>query len=163
MFHFKQNLDDKNDTPVPWREGFWKMGDFRSIILQTSGTNQLIWKNLVSLDYPDIEYQGMILKCQFGRLGKACEEIVAATGVEEYNIEVKGTFVNNMGVLNDEGTKITIFGVSNAVEEWIWMDEDMLKKAKEDRDPFGTPRYEIFIMTSSSLIIFEKVCHFSYL
>ena len=45
------------------------------------------------------------------------------------------------GVMNSEGTKITIWGLANKLEEWEWMDEKMIEDMKEDRDPFEAPRY----------------------
>ena len=44
------------------------------------------------------------------------------------------------GVMNSEGTKITIWGLVNKLEEWEWMDEKMIEDMKEDRDPFEAPR-----------------------
>ena len=54
---------------VPWQEGYWKMGDFQ-IILQTSGDNKLLWKNMVFLDYPDIPVECVNLDCEFGSFGQ---------------------------------------------------------------------------------------------
>ena len=45
------------------------MGDFQ-IILQTSGDNKLLWKNMVFLDYPDIPVECVNLDCEFGSFGQ---------------------------------------------------------------------------------------------
>jgi len=114
------------------------MGDFQ-IILQTSGDNKLLWKNMVFLDYPDIPVECVNLDCEFGSFGQPREEIAKATGVSDSNIRIKSPFVNGKGVLNKTGTKITIFGITNTLEEWIWLDDEKLEKVKAERDPFDFP------------------------
>ena len=116
-----------DNNSIPWKEGSWRMGEIRGIVLKTSGKKQLMWKNLV-------------LECQFGNFGRASNEITVATGSEEYNFQVKSQLMSNRGVLNDTGTKITIYGVLNKLEEWVWMDEETLKKFEEDTIPYGVPR-----------------------
>ena len=55
---------------VAWKEGFFKMGETRAMILQTSG-NKLLMQNLVALDYPEIEAISMSFDCFSGNFGKA--------------------------------------------------------------------------------------------
>ena len=73
-------------------------------------------------------------------MGQSREEIARATGVSDSNIRIKSPFVNGKGVLNKTGTKITIFGITNTLEEWIWLDDEKLEKVKAERDPFDFPR-----------------------
>ena len=122
------NMSVYDNDSIPWKEGCWRMGEIRGIVLETSGKKQLKWKNLV-------------LECQFGKFGRASKEITVATGSEEYNLQVRSPLMNNRGVLNDSGTKITIYGVLNKLEEWVWMDEETMKKFGEDTIiPYGVPR-----------------------
>ena len=95
---------------VPWKQGYWKMGAFKGTLLQACG-NKFLWRSLISLDYPDLAEQynqkmkdGM--DCRFGKFGKPREEIVLATGADEYNIELSSSMITLKGVLNEEGTKI---------------------------------------------------------
>lgn len=147
---WSQRMDNTDENPstlmtnieenkVPWREGFFKMGPFPSMILQTSGENMLLWKNLVALDHPDLETGSVPITCHFGNFGAARKEIADATGVSDYNFWADGYFVNCKGVINEEGTKMTMWGVSYAVEEWIWLDEEMIEDIKNDRDSYLSP------------------------
>jgi len=123
---------------IPWREGFWKMGSMKSMILQTNGSS-MRWKNLVALDYPDIEAGAFSIDCQYGNFGEARKEIFEATTQKDYNFQIESIMFKGKGVMNAEGTKITIWGLANKLEEWEWMDEKMIEDMKEDRDPFEAP------------------------
>ena len=56
---------------VPWKEGFWQMGGFKAMILQTDGPRKMLWKNLVALDYPQITAGAINIDCSFGDFGEA--------------------------------------------------------------------------------------------
>ena len=43
--------------------------------------------------------------------------------------------------MNEDGTKITIWGMANKLEEWVWVDDEMIQRLKDDRDPYDAPRY----------------------
>ena len=47
------------------------MGGFKAMILQTDGPRKMLWKNLVALDYPEIEAISMSFDCFSGNFGKA--------------------------------------------------------------------------------------------
>ena len=131
--------DKVDEAKVAWREGFWKMGPFNANILQTSGNNKLLWKNLVALDYPDIEAGSFAIDCEFGNFGEAREEIAKATGEKHYNFHASNPMMNIKGVMNSEGTKFTAWGITNTMEEWVWLDETMMQEIKDNRDPFEAP------------------------
>jgi len=129
--------------PIPWKQGFWQMGVFRSYILQTAddGSDILWWKNIVALDYPKLDEGAMEIDCSYGKFGEPKKEIAEATGATECNFQAKeknGMF-NFTGVLNDEGTKITVWGMGNHLEEWHWLDEERLQKIKDERDDYDAP------------------------
>ena len=115
------------------------MGPFPAVCLQTSGSNKLLWKNLVALDYPDIESGSFAIDCKYGNFGEAREEITKATGEKEYNFVAANQMMNCKGVINSDGTKITVWGISNSMEEWVWLDEALMQKMKDDRDPYEAP------------------------
>ena len=130
---------------VPWREGFWKMGNVKATILQTSG-HRFEYKSLLVLDHPKLadlmpeERQKDGFDCKIGNFGRAREEIISATGMEDYNIDLTSPMINYKGVLNNEGTKITVWGLTNKLVNFVWMDEALLDQLKENRDPFDAPR-----------------------
>ena len=132
--------EEAASTPVPWKEGFFKMGQIKAMILQTCGFNQFKMKNLVALDYPDIQSNISLINCSFGDFGEARQEIAEATGVVNYNIRIKSNLMEFKGVLNEEGTKITVWGVTNVLEEWVWLDDHAIEEIKNDRDDFEAPR-----------------------
>ena len=147
---FLRKMSAAQDDKIPWKEGFWKMEGFNAMLLKTCGANQLSWKNLVALDFPHLEnawHNNLI--CKFGNKGKAREEIKSATGTEEYNIHIKSSFFDACGVLNEEGTKITIVGLTNKVEEWEWLDEERVNKLLENRDSYQAPRYRNLCQSSN--------------
>ena len=138
----------ENIHQVGLKEGFWKIGWFRvpgsfhANVLQTQGPDKLTFKNLVVLDYPHLDQEGSsVIECKFGNFGPARDEIKSASGVEEYNLHVKSGSMDIKGVLSADGTKITIWGFTNALEEWTWLDEEDLEKLKENRDDYEAPRY----------------------
>ena len=130
---------------VPWREGFWKMGNVKDTILQTSGY-RFQYKSLLVLDHPELadlmpeEQRTDGFDCKFGNFGRAREEIISATGMEDYNIDLASPMINYKGVLNEEGTKITVWGLTNKLVNFVWMDEASLEQLKENRDPYDAPR-----------------------
>ena len=96
----------------------------------------------VALDYPDLESKGYSFKCEVGDFGELKKEIAEATGVSRSNYSLSGGWMDGMkGVLNEAGTKITLWGVTNKIEEWIWLDDEGIQKLKDERDPFEAPRY----------------------
>jgi len=130
--------DEEKVAKVPWKEGFFKMGDAKAMIFQTSD-NKLIMKNLVALDYPDIEVHAMAFTCYSGNFGAARPEVAEATGVDQLNFLAESFAINIQGVINEEGTKITVWGLSNKLEEWVWLTPEAIQELKDDRDDIEAP------------------------
>ena len=101
--------------------------------------NQLSLKNLVCLDYPDI-VATWVLTLEYGQFGEAKEEITKATGAKTYNVKLTGDIFDMKAVLNDEGTKMTMWGITNAMEVWEWITPQKAKEIAEDRDDAEAPR-----------------------
>ena len=116
------------------------MGPFPSMVLQTSGNDKLLWKNILVLDYPDLDVESFPIECKYGNFGPAQKEVADSTGIPDYNFTMESTFFCSKGVINEDGTKITTYGISNCMEEWVWMDEKMMEETKANRDPYETPR-----------------------
>ena len=131
----------ESTSKIPWREGYWKMDAFSSLIMETSGNNFLSF-NLVALDYPRTSRAryNHVMKCQFGNFGLARKEVAEATQADQYNFQMVDSFIKLKGVLNQEGTKITLWGTTNKLEEWFWLDEEMMERLRNDREPYEAPR-----------------------
>ena len=121
------------------------MGNVKDTILQTSG-DRFQYQSLLVLDHPELadlmpeEQRKEGFDCKFGNFGRAREEIISATGMEDYNIDLASPMINYKGVLNKEGTKITVWGLTNKLVNFVWMDEASLEQLKENRDPYDAPR-----------------------
>ena len=136
-----------SDEKLPWREGIWIMGAYGTgTLIQTSGRDRFYMKQMMFLDYPHLDEKNdyRCMKVEYGNFGKARAEIANATGTEDYNFNVNSFMLNSMGVVNTNGTKITIWGMANTLEEWFWLDEQEIQKIKDDREPFDAPRSQIF-------------------
>ena len=138
--HTALNMSASNDVAVPWKEGVWKMGEIKAYILRTSGKKTMEWDNLITLEYPNVGAGGTTVECEYGSFGEAREEVAAATGVKEYNFKAKCVYFQWKGVLHEDGTKVTTFGMANKLEDWEWMDDKMIQRTLDDRDPFEAPR-----------------------
>ena len=53
---------------------------------------------------------------------------------------MNSAFYNYKGILHRDGAKITTWGMSNQLEEWLWIDDQMLQNLKDERDPYIAPR-----------------------
>ena len=133
-------MSSPRHTGMPLKQGLWKLGDMKAWILKTTGTTTMIMKNLITTDFPNINSGGLPFECELGNFGEAREEIKEATGQKDYNIKVNSAFYNYKGILDRDGAKITTWGMSNQLEEWLWIDDQLLQNFKDKRDPFIAPR-----------------------
>ena len=117
------------------------MDAFSSLIMETSGNNFLSF-NLVALDYARTSKAryNHVMRCQFGNFGLARKEVAEATQADQYNFQMVDSFIKLKGVLNQDGTKITLWGTTNKLEEWFWLDEEMIERMKNNREPYEAPR-----------------------
>ena len=120
------------------REGYWNFGDVKSMLCVIKG-KEMSAKNIVCLDYPDIQ-SSFSFNIDTGDFGMAKKEVTDATGVTNYNIHLKNNFLGLKAVLNDEGTKMTLWGFSNMMEVWEWITPETVKEMAEDRDDADAPR-----------------------
>ena len=150
-----------SDEKLPWREGIWRMGEYGTgTLIQTSGRDRFYKKLLITLDYPHLDEKNDYgcMKVEFGNFGRAREEIAIATGTKDYNFKVNSFMgvLNSKGVVNADGTKITIWGMSDTLEEWHWLDEEEVQKIKDDREPFDAPRSLIYSILNQKPEIDKK-------
>ena len=77
----------------------------------------------------------------FGDFGPARKEVAEAAGADNYNLErTIARVIKTYGVINDTGTEVTSWGFTNELEVMRWMSPVELKKLREGRDDFNSPR-----------------------
>ena len=127
---------------LPWRDGFWIVEEMASTIFEVEGEKWLV-KNLIALDYPDVESSMPPSRMKYGDFGIASKEIAEATGQEKYNIEIVWYWGDNKmpGHVNDAGTKIHFWNeISKKTQAIIWLSPEEMAKIREDRDDINAPR-----------------------
>ena len=90
-------------------------------------------------DYPDIE-GSMSGSIKHGDFGPARKEVAEATGTERANFEMDFFGQKIAGVVDESGTKMTMWGFANMLDTMKWLSPEDIKKAKENRDDFNEPR-----------------------
>ena len=129
-------------SDLPWRDGFWIVEEMASTIFEVEGEKWLV-KNLIALDYPDVESSMPPSRMKYGDFGPACKEIAEATGQEKYNIEIVWYWGDNKmpGCVNDVGTKIHFWNeISKKTQSITWLSPEEMAKIREDRDDINAPR-----------------------
>ena len=132
-------------SDVKLQDGFWANDSAKAFVTIIKG-NQLQYKNLISLDYPDIfDPAAFEMEIETGDLGPAREEIKEATQADNYNVCLKwGDTMKFYGVANPEGDKLTLWGSSNKVEFSYKMTSQQIQERRDDRDPVDAPRYQYY-------------------
>ena len=127
---------------TPWRDGYWVNERMNVMIFVVEG-ERMAGKHLVALDYPDIEGGGWDCTIRWGDFGPAKKEVADAVegGRTEYNIEIDfAGMVKSYGIVNEAGTVIKSWGMTNSVETLRWLSPDDVERKREDRDDFNAPR-----------------------
>ena len=140
--HTKEMANADQVDTFKWKDGYWYNYNERGYLLIIKG-DKSEYKGLVCLDYPESK----VVARQTWRSGEfepAHPDIVEATGVKNYNIEIDNEFFKQYGVLNKEGTEIKVIGVTKKVESLKWMSDEELEKIKEDREPADAPSISYF-------------------
>ena len=133
-------MTDSTSTPkTPWKNGYWANSGMSLMIFIIDG-EKMDGKSHVALDYPDIE-GGSSCTIKFGDFGPARKEIAEATGDKNYNVEINfAGIITFYGIVNETGTEITTWGMTNTLEKMTWLSPDAVKAMQEDRDDFNAPR-----------------------
>ena len=133
--------DPKNKTP--WKNGYWINERVNVMIFIVNG-EKMDGKQLVALDYPDIEEGGWKCTIKYGDFGPAKKEVADAANCGEdtkNNIEIDFSGIyKSPGIVNETGTEIKTWGMTNSVETLRWLSPEDVKKKREDRDDFNAPR-----------------------
>ena len=135
---FVSNMTDSTGK-TPWKNGYWASADVPGFIYVVEGENMHM-KNMIALDYPDIE-SGFSLTLKHGDFGPPRKEVAEATGgADRNNIEMEFMGQKFLGVMNENGTKFSIWGMANKLDTMKWLSPEEVKKARENRDDFDAPR-----------------------
>ena len=125
-----------------WREGFWMNLQQQQSIFILNG-DKMETKQHIALDFPDLDASesDVTMTLKHGDFGPARKEIADATGVEKCNMEMSmGEMGTYPGVVNEEGTEITVWGWTNSVEVIKWLSPEQVEKVKKEREHKDTPR-----------------------
>ena len=113
-----------------WQTGLWASMDGTSHISVVHGDGTTEMKNVIYLDYPDDAKTEFTSTWKFGEFGAAHPDIVAATGVQNYNLEMDSLYMKSYGVLNEDGTQIHHMGFTKKMEVMKFLSEADLEKLK---------------------------------
>ena len=105
----------------PWRDGLYYSKKSPFMVIEVRG-NSCYDRNLVELDYIDVESKGINKIWTFGKYRETAKDIEEITGAKYYNLEIFILNGNNKayGVIAEDGKSVTICGAMGA-SEWIWM------------------------------------------
>ena len=81
-----------------------------------------------------------ICTIKHGDFGPARKEVAEATGAERANFQIEMFGTKMVGVVDESGTKMTMWGMTNTLESMKWLSPEEVEKAKENRDDFDEPR-----------------------
>merc|ERR1719458_1149247 len=81
----------------------------------------------------------MICTIKYGDFGPARKEVAEATGAERANFQIDMFGAKMAGVVDESGTKMTMWGMTNTLESMKWLSPEEIRKAKENRDDFDEP------------------------
>ena len=132
------NLLLQSNQVIPWKDGPWQSNTFMSDVMFVEG-NVVKNRNVAYLDHPTLippteEASGF---WHSGNFGPARQEIVNATGENDYNWKyVEGNHAAMFGVLDENGTKVTLWGIGNCLEI---LELSTLEKISENREPANEP------------------------
>ena len=124
---------------TPWRNGYWASPNMPAYLWVVDGEKVEI-KNMIALDYPDIDVGGWACTLKHGNFGPPKKEVADTTGAEHINVEMEMTGLKMPGVMNESGTKFTSLGMTNKGMTLKWLSPEEVKKARENRDDFNAPR-----------------------
>ena len=119
-------------------EGYWNFGDSKNTMCIVK-SNVMTVKNIMCLDYPDLPHT-MKFDLEYGVFDDAKTEVKEASGKTKNNVYLKSAMMNMQALLNDEGTKMWLWGWANKMEIWQHISQERLEAMREDRDDYLAPR-----------------------
>ena len=123
-------------TTFPWKNGYYQSREMKGLLFLVNGDELLIHPtsgipaNL--LDDPTAKGSW-----KYGNFGVAHPDVVKATDKTHCNVKMvawDGILDIELN-LNDEGTQLTFYGLTNCVDVLRWVSEEELEAIKESGDP----------------------------
>ena len=115
--------------------------------------NTTYFRNLVELDYPDIDgTKGMTGSWTFGKFKETLKEIEEKTGAKHYDLEIvaMGGRFKSYGVIAEDGKSVTVCGMMGDVAELLWMSPE------KQKDILGSRKHEDSIIPPEAKVQPEK-------
>ena len=134
---------------TPWNDGFYYSSKSSFVVTEVKGNNSF-HRNLVELDYPDIDgSKSMKGTWTFGEYHETSKEIEEKTGAKHYDLEIvsMGGKFKSYGVIADDGKSVTLCdGMMGNVTELIWMSPEKRKElldARQHEDSIIPPNAKV--------------------
>ena len=131
---------------TPWKNGYYRMKGAPFVLFMVDGENvtmEGISGRVTNHDQVTY-YKG---KWIYGDFGEANSDLSKETGETRYNVDIKlyGGAMGMKGILNMDGTKITVWGWANSVDCFEWESDESISNVRKTGDPFDSPvsHYEI--------------------
>ena len=134
---FKMSVSKHTSVTVtrPWKTGYWVEESSPAIVAIFTEAG-ITFFNINWLEHLDI-CPATEEEVEFGNFGPARQEVVAATGIGNYNLKIDK---KRKGVLSSGGTEIFHWTNLNRVEKLMWVPEQHLDTMLQNRDSFDNPR-----------------------
>ena len=129
------SLEDLENT-APWRNGYYRMRGMPSVINLVDGENvtseNASGKSTSHADDPTTKGTW-----KFGDFGVAQEDVAKECGISNYNVEMVlwGGLLILRGIVNADGTKITVWGPENSVDYFEWESEEAIEAFRGSGEP----------------------------
>ena len=102
------------------------------------------YRNVAYLDHPEIVGfdEESFGTWHFGDFGPARQEVAEATGVKHYNWKNVTMYQTQLGILDTDGSKITIWGFGNSLEVIQWTTIEEISNNREPANEPSNPYYD---------------------
>ena len=128
------NVLDRN-TSTPWKNGYYHSSTEPSKLWLVDGENLVLHSASGTPSNTDNRIYKATWK--FGDFGEAHPDVVKESGKSRYNVDMSmiGGHWCPKGVVSDDGTKVTHYGLGHCVDSFTWMSNEEVQQFKETGDP----------------------------
>ena len=132
----KNDKIDTDDRCLPWKNGYYKLEGINNVVYYVDGENV---KKEGLVDNTEGPFSSGTWK--FGNFGEAHPEVTKYTKRKTNDVEINLGMIVTKGVLSEDGTKITIWSITNEVASFIKMSENEYIDFKNSADPADAPSH----------------------
>ena len=117
-----------------WQDGYWLFDDMKMVVREVTGQVSYLSKSLVEFDFPEIKVEPSIRGTwRAGDFGDTSNQVLEATGVQRYNLEMVYNNYVQKGVVSQNGKTITYLG-PYGIATGSWLNSEDLQKVLDDRE-----------------------------